>query len=76
MKFRYHRGSLAESLKTTVEIEQTIAALANHLGVRPESITVRHYGLDERCGWNVHLVMVGTGEGSGVYGMTDALPAY
>jgi len=74
MKFRYHRGTLAESLKTTVEIEQTVKALAVHLGVHPDSITVEHYGFDERCGWNVHLVRVG--DDRSVYGMTDSLPAY
>ncbi len=68
MKYRDHRGLLAESLETTVEIPATKEALMAHLTAihptspvtDPATITVKKYGdgIDGRCGWDTHIVAV------------------
>lgn len=76
MRLRQHRGTLVESLATTVEIEPTIEALAKamrdalapHIPVEARSIEVAPYGFDTRCGWNTHIV---TMLDHGVFGFTD-----
>jgi hypothetical protein len=68
MKYRDHRGGLAESMETVREIEPTIDALAVILKVPSSAITVEKYGgYDERIGWDTYLVCV---EGQPV-GFTD-----
>lgn len=68
-KFREHRGLLHDSLNTTVDIK-TITELASHLNRlnqecgAPEikdDIEIEKYGsgIDERCGWDTHIVTVG-----------------
>ena len=80
MKIREHRGSLAESLKTTEEIEPTLGALTDFIAIKLDGwsvevnrklIKVEKYGrgIDDRCGWDTHIVTL---EGFGVFGMTDA----
>jgi hypothetical protein len=69
MKYRDHRGLLADSLDTTVEIPATKEALIAHLNAisssgpkltNPDSVTVEKYGhgIDKRCGWDTHIVAV------------------
>lgn len=77
MKLRQHRGSLAESLATEVEIYNTLHALSTYIArdleqfnvtVKPEHITVSFYAHDPRIHSDVYLVEV---EGFGVYGFTN-----
>ena len=77
MKLRQHRGSLAESLATEVEIYNTLHALHTYVArdlkqfdvvVQPEQIKVSFYVHDPRTCSNTYLVEV---EGYGVYGFTD-----
>lgn len=68
MKYRDHRGGLADSMKTVREIEPKIDALAVILTVPPSAITVEKYGgYDDRIGWDTYMVCV---EGRPV-GFTD-----
>ena len=62
--FREQRGSLEESLKTTVEIASR-SELVSHLRrvLRPmpvdgKGISVRYYTFDARIGWPTFLVTV------------------
>ncbi len=78
MKLRQHRGGLAESMNTTVEIEASMPALlaamrpvmaAWNVELTPGMVHVTPYGgVDDRIGWDTHIVTV---EGHGVYGFTD-----
>lgn len=76
MKFRFHRGSLAESMATAREFstssdlvefvlrhaqENGVPCVAADVSTEPQS----H---DKRVGWNSHLLLV---KGWGVVGMTD-----
>lgn len=67
MKFRLHRGSLADSLETTVELEPTAAAIAAYMSkqwpwdcfpepLTAEDIAVEPYGYDDRIKTFVHVV--------------------
>lgn len=74
MQFRWHRGSLADSMATVVVIEPTKAALLVELRkvilqAHEDSVEVEPYGpgIDERIGWRTHIVTI---NGSAV-GMTD-----
>jgi hypothetical protein len=77
MKLRQHRGSLAESLATEVEIYNTLHALSTYIArdlkqfgvsVEPEHVSVSFYAHDPRIPSDVYLVEV---EGYGVYGFTN-----
>jgi len=78
MKLREHRGNLAESMATVIEIPPTLEALKtvinNELSVFgvPEitdnMIRIEPYGFDKRINWNTHIVMIA---GYGVYGYID-----
>ena len=81
MKFREHRGGLAESMQTQVELADR-AALLEHIRklaepwptfppVTEETVRVEPYYLerDDRTGWEqTGIVML---EGYGVLGFTD-----
>lgn len=73
MKFRFHRGGLAESLQTVVEVS-TLDALADLLSdeiehpVAVEAIKIEPYAQDRRIGWDTHIVTI---SGLGVMGFTD-----
>jgi hypothetical protein len=58
MKYRPQRGGLADSMKEVIELEPTIDALASHLAVPAEQITVEPYCYDDRIGWHTQLVSV------------------
>ncbi len=75
-KFREHRGGLAESLETTVEV-QTKAELAAHMRSKispfgfffeDDDLTVEPYGFDDRIGWDTYIVQI---DGYGVAGFTN-----
>ena len=78
MKLRQHRGGLAESMATTIEIEATATALlaamqpvmvSYGVDLTPEMIHVKPCGgMDERIGWDTYIVTI---DGCGVYGFTD-----
>jgi hypothetical protein len=71
MRFRSHRGSLADSLETVCEFE-TFDDLARIVRSRFKTgdapITVKPYTYDERIKWDTHIVEV---EGFGPVGFTD-----
>jgi len=75
MKFRPHRGTLAESMAECVDLEPTAQAIADHYNaiskigprVLVETIRVEPYGKDDRIGWDTYLVT----EWLGVLGFTD-----
>lgn len=63
MKFREHRGSLEDSLATTVHFERFSdfkQYLAKLLGLEDtrvlHKLDIEHYGYDDRCKQNLHLV--------------------
>lgn len=67
-KFRWHRGSLADSMKTVVEFEGLFSLIEILNTVfDPGKVVVKPYGFDARIGWNTHLVTI---DGNAV-GMTD-----
>lgn len=75
-KFRDHKGSLSESMKTVQEFkskQDLIDYARNELSkfsVEFEDclLRIRNYGYDKRTGWNTHIVVI---EGYGVFGFTD-----
>jgi len=80
MKFRQHRGSLADSMATVVELRDR-AALAEYCRelLRPyafefpdEALKIVPYSSDARIGWDPQSLV--TIEGYGVMGMTDSSP--
>ena len=79
MKFREHRGLLAESMETVVDLEgfdALVAYLAEKfkpwgVEVTPELVKAEKYGgFDTRIGWDTWIVMV---DGAAV-GFTDGDP--
>jgi len=76
MKYRQHKGMLADSMETVVELDATIEALVDHINdvyadvcppVSAANTTVADYGYDGRINWNTHIVI---GDGH-VCGFTD-----
>lgn len=76
MKFREHRGSLADSMATEAEVADH-ATLVAHIAalfvdmpvtVTAEALHVAPYAFDKRTGWNTHLVTL---DDYGVVGFTD-----
>jgi hypothetical protein len=75
MKFRFHRGTLAESLKTVCEISskaELLAILTQEFGfsIRDEMVSIELYVYDNRIDWNTHIVTI---RNYGVAGFTDGL---
>ncbi len=76
MKFREHRGSLADSMATVVEISDRtalVSLLAGRLGdygfeFADRDLVIASYGYDHRIDWDTHIVTI---EGYGVAGFTD-----
>ncbi len=61
IKFRYHRGTLKDSLDTQIEITDTenlIDRLNEYLGfhLKISDIKIEPYGFDARIGWDTHIV--------------------
>jgi len=71
MRFREHRGTLADSMATVVEVADRAALVAhveNLLG-HAADIEVKPYGgVDQRNGWDTYIVTLA---GYGVLGFTD-----
>lgn len=60
MKFRFHRGSLDESLATTVEVDSLLELrriIEKEWQLGDESLSIESYGYDERIGWDTHIVL-------------------
>lgn len=80
MKFRQHRGSLADSMKTVVELPDRAALLAHcralllpyQFEFPDAALHVERYGPDARSGWDSQSLV--TIDGYGVMGMTDSAP--
>lgn len=76
MRFREHRGGLAESMATEVELAGRdalvvhVRALLELWGicVRDCAVHVEPYAYDERVGWDTYIVTL---DGYGVVGFTD-----
>ncbi len=82
MRFREHRGGLAESMETVVNVAHHVALL-DHIRklakpwpifppVTPETVHIKPYGWDGRIGWDTHIVVL---DGYGVLGFTDEDPS-
>jgi hypothetical protein len=75
IRFREHRGSLADSLATTVtvtsraELIAHVARLLDPIPVTSEQLGVAPYCFDARIGWETHIVTL---RDYGVVGFTDA----
>lgn len=76
MLFRYHRGGLAESLETTINIkdkQELYKILQDELKrwnffFNIEDIECIDYGYDNRCNWQTYLISI---KNFGVVGMTN-----
>ena len=59
MKFKYrqHRSTLSESLKTTIELD-SFESLEKYIYdmFGEGELTVKYYGMDDRCGWDTYLI--------------------
>lgn len=77
-KYRDHRGSLSDSMKTVQEFEVK-ADLTDYLQkdldkfgfkLKPGDVKIRPYGHDSRINWNTHIVTI---DHYGVAGFTDGI---
>jgi hypothetical protein len=77
MKFREHRGGLAESMATVVELDTKEKFLSHLRKLIPNNagtnghVSFEQYEYDERIDWDTYLVRL---EGYGVLGMLDGPP--
>lgn len=80
MVFREHRGGLAESMETQIELHdrhelichlKDLLSIWADITVRDEDVKVRPYRPDHRIGWETNCIV--TLEGYGVVGWTDTL---
>lgn len=80
MKFRFHKGSLEESLKTQIEvntIEELISAIENYYSDTNQNKIVNlkfeYAGYDKRIDWNTYYVLVKLNNSSQFFvaGMSD-----
>jgi|HubBroStandDraft_1064217.scaffolds.fasta_scaffold49483_6 hypothetical protein len=77
VRFREHRGGLADSLKTTVKVKDldALKKLAMQLHVEAgltnatvDRLVITRLVFDPRCGWDTHIAYI---PGWGVIGYTD-----
>ncbi len=73
--FRMHKGSLAESLGTTVEVD-SVNDIAEHLHSKDctvDCIKLKHIGVDSRTGWDTSYVLakISNSDDFSVVGMCD-----
>lgn len=81
MKFRLHRGSLEEAMKSLIELDPSVAALLAHLNewaegsfeFKVEDLRLKYTGSDRRIAWEESWYVYF--EGFGVVGMSDSIPA-
>ena len=79
IKFREHRGSLAEAMGTVVNIQDKkelidiikdrLSPYCHGLEISNETVEVSPYGFDNRIIWDTHIVIL---KGYSVFGFTDA----
>lgn len=80
MRFRLHRGSLDEAMKTMVEMESSVVPLLAHLNAwaegsfefKVEDLRLKYTGSDRRIGWAQSWYVYF--EGFGVVGMASEAP--
>jgi hypothetical protein len=80
VKFREHRGSLADAMETVIEVADRPALIEHikalepwgwsdcYLSVVDGDVTIEPYGYDNRIGWDTHIVKL---KGYGVIGFTN-----
>lgn len=74
-RFRFHRGSLKESLKTEIEVENTerlhdvICKELQDYSISESSLIIEFYGFDKRLGKNLYSVRI---YGIGIVGFLDS----
>lgn len=74
-KFRFHRGSLEESLKTETEVEniktlhKVICEEIQDHSISESSLIIEFYGYDKRIGKNLYSVRI---YGVGIVGFLDS----
>jgi len=78
IKFRFHRGALADSLETLVQfsnkdelynyIIQWLYSLPGNKVITHDDIAVKYYCYDSRINWDTYLVTI---KDWGPVGMTD-----
>lgn len=59
--FRFHRGSLSDSMETVIEIksfEQLIVLTIGDWLINPIKIEIKPYVYDNRINWDTHLVVI------------------
>lgn len=59
--FRFHRGSLEDSMETCVEIkdlEHLINLIEKSWDIKMSEISIKPYGKDERIGWDTQIVSI------------------
>ena len=81
MRYRDHKGSLSDSMDTTIEVNSS-AEIINHLnkfysqfGKEVEEIKFEYCGLDKRIDWDTYYVLARL-KGSAEFrinGMTDGV---
>lgn len=62
--FRFHRGSLDESMQTVIEIwsyEHLLSHIRKHWDPPISSLKIEPYCLDERIDWDTHIVYIAIG---------------
>ncbi len=80
IRFRFHRGTLEDSLKTIVEVKtrgelaSKISELPYMKGVHGFKLVFEHIGFDERCGWETYYVIVISDTARHIVGMSDGVP--
>lgn len=80
MRYRAHKGGLAESLNTTRNVYSKIELLNylnkqhSALGKVISDLKFKHVGMDKRTGWNTYYVLIKLQgqENFSVVGMSDA----
>lgn len=74
-RFRFHRGSLEESLKTEVEVEniellhEVICSHLQDYSISKSALIIKFYGFDERIAKELYFVQV---YGVGIVGFLDS----
>lgn len=75
MKYRDHRGGLAESMQTVVELnteDEFMVHMLKRTGPKGGGISFTHQGYDNRIGWDTYNVLL---DGQAI-GMTDGPPTF
>lgn len=63
MKYRDHKGSLSDSLETTIEVNSIqeiidhLNSYCNQFGKEVEEIKFDYSGFDDRVGWDTYYVL-------------------